>query len=45
MKEFPFVRLRRFRRTEALRGLVRETRLCAGEFVAPLFIVPGSSMR
>src|SRR5204862_1185734 len=32
--------LRRFRRTGALRGLVRETRLDLGSFVMPLFVAP-----
>jgi porphobilinogen synthase len=37
---FPEVRLRRFRRTEPLRGLVRETRLALDQFVLPLFVAP-----
>jgi porphobilinogen synthase len=39
------VRLRRLRRTEALRGLVRETRLDPAMLVAPLFVQPGSGRR
>ena len=35
------VRLRRLRRTPALRALVRETRLHPSMFVAPLFVQPG----
>jgi len=35
---FPETRLRRLRRTPALRDLVRETRLDAGDLVAPLFV-------
>jgi porphobilinogen synthase len=37
VSSFPEVRLRRFRRTGALRGLVRETRLSLDQFVMPLF--------
>jgi len=39
------VRLRRLRRTPALRALVRETRLHPSMFVAPLFVQPGVSRR
>jgi porphobilinogen synthase len=35
---FPTTRLRRLRRTPALRDLVRETRLDAGDLVLPLFV-------
>jgi porphobilinogen synthase len=35
---FPVTRLRRFRRTGSLRGLVRETRLDLESFVMPLFV-------
>jgi porphobilinogen synthase len=37
---FPVTRLRRLRRTGALRSLVRETRLDLDDFVYPLFIGP-----
>jgi porphobilinogen synthase len=37
---FPITRLRRLRRTDALRGLVRETRLDLDDFVMPLFVGP-----
>jgi len=37
---FPVTRLRRFRRTASLRGLVRETRLTLDQFVMPLFVAP-----
>lgn len=37
----PAHRLRRLRRTPALRALVRETRLHARQLVAPLFVQPG----
>jgi porphobilinogen synthase len=39
---FPVTRLRRLRRTDRLRGLVRETRLDLDEFVMPLFVGPES---
>src|SRR4051812_35316607 len=42
MSSFPDVRLRRFRRTGGLRGLVRETRLDLESFVMPLFVAPRS---
>ncbi|MBA2637791.1 MAG: porphobilinogen synthase, partial [Solirubrobacterales bacterium] len=38
---FPATRLRRLRRTPALRGLVRETRLDAADLVLPLFVQAG----
>jgi porphobilinogen synthase len=41
MSTFPVTRLRRFRRTAALRSLVRETRLDLSDFVYPLFACPG----
>jgi porphobilinogen synthase len=42
---FPVHRLRRLRKKELLRGLVRETRLSASRFVYPLFVCPGSKVR
>jgi porphobilinogen synthase len=42
MSGYPDVRLRRFRRTGPLRGLVRETRLDLEAFVMPLFVAPES---
>jgi porphobilinogen synthase len=42
---FPANRLRRLRRTESLRTLVRETRLSPESFVYPLFICPGNGVR
>jgi len=42
---FPTIRLRRLRRTAALRSLVRETRLSPDRFVAPLFVRLGSGKR
>jgi porphobilinogen synthase len=44
MASFPATRLRRFRRTETLRGLVRETRLSLDDFVYPLFACPGEGV-
>jgi len=41
----PIPRSRRLRRTDALRRLVRETRLSPGDFVYPLFVVHGSGVR
>ena len=37
--------MRRTRRTEALRSLVRETRLEPGQLIYPLFICPGEGVR
>lgn len=37
--------MRRLRRTEALRSLVRETRLHPGALVYPLFLCPGEGIR
>src|SRR5438270_8247100 len=42
---FPVTRLRRLRRTEALRSMVRETRLSPEGFIYPLFICPGQGVR
>jgi len=42
---FPVTRLRRLRRTDALRNLVRETRLTPDAFVYPMFVCPGEGMR
>jgi porphobilinogen synthase len=40
VSSFPVTRLRRLRRTPALRSLVRETRLDLESFVMPLFVAP-----
>jgi porphobilinogen synthase len=40
VSSFPVTRLRRFRRTASLRGLVCETRLSLDQFVMPLFVAP-----
>jgi porphobilinogen synthase len=42
---FPITRLRRLRRNEALRGMVRETRLTPEAFIYPLFVCPGEGVR
>jgi porphobilinogen synthase len=39
---FPETRLRRLRRTDALRSLARETRLSLDDFVMPLFVGPAT---
>src|ERR1700743_2698186 len=43
--EFPVTRLRRLRRTEAMRSLVREVHLQPGALIYPLFICPGEGVR
>jgi len=45
MNEFPILRLRRLRRSEALRALVRETKVDVGDLICPLFVVEGSKVR
>jgi len=42
---FPTDRPRRLRRTPALRELVRETRLDAGDFIYPLFVRSGRGIK
>jgi porphobilinogen synthase len=42
---FPEIRLRRLRRSESLRALVRETTLNPGDLIYPLFICPGEGVR
>src|SRR3984885_2724972 len=42
---FPATRMRRLRRTEAMRSLVRETHLHPGALIYPLFICPGDGVR
>lgn len=44
MTAFPLTRLRRLRRTDALRALVRETRLSLDDVVMPLFACPGEGV-
>lgn len=45
MAYFPQLRLRRLRRTESLRALVRENRVEIGDLVYPLFVVEGSGIK
>jgi porphobilinogen synthase len=42
---FPVTRMRRLRRTPAMRSLVRETHLHPGALIYPLFICPGEAVR
>jgi porphobilinogen synthase len=42
---FPEMRMRRLRRTESLRALVRETALDPGDLIYPLFLCPGEGVR
>ena len=42
---FPETRMRRLRRSESLRALVRETVLDPGDLIYPLFICPGEGVR
>lgn len=42
---FPEQRLRRTRRTSALRGLVRETRLSPQDFIYPIFVTAGEDTK
>ncbi len=44
MTGFPVTRLRRLRRTDELRALVRETRLSLDDVVMPLFVCPGEGI-
>jgi len=41
---FPETRLRRLRRTPALRAMVRETKLAVDDLILPLFTCPGSGV-
>lgn len=45
MSSFPQLRLRRLRRTEALRALVQETKVEIGDLIYPLFVVEGSQAK
>jgi porphobilinogen synthase len=42
---FPIHRLRRLRSSEAMRDLVRETRLAPSQFILPLFVCPGEGIK
>jgi len=45
MSEFPNLRLRRLRRSEALRALVRETKVEVRDLIYPLFVVEGKQLK
>ena len=45
MSNYPQLRLRRLRRSEALRALVRETRVDVGDLIYPLFVVEGRQIK
>ncbi|MCL0091777.1 porphobilinogen synthase [Dehalococcoidales bacterium] len=45
MSSFPQLRLRRLRRTEALRALVRESQVEVGDLIYPLFIIEGRRVK
>ncbi|MFC1929608.1 porphobilinogen synthase [Chloroflexota bacterium] len=45
MAAFPQLRLRRLRRTETLRALVRESRVDVGDLVYPIFVVEGQDIK
>jgi porphobilinogen synthase len=42
---FPEYRPRRLRKTAVLRRMVRETELSTGDFIFPMFVVPGSGVK
>ena len=42
---FPRTRLRRLRRNETLRRMVRETRVGVDDLIIPLFVRPGTGVR
>ncbi|MFA5844115.1 MAG: porphobilinogen synthase [Coriobacteriia bacterium] len=43
--EFPTFRMRRLRRNETVRAMVRETKLTADDLIYPLFVKPGTGIR
>ena len=45
LMSFPIQRPRRLRRSEAIRGMVRETRLSTQGFIYPMFACPGTNVR
>jgi len=45
MVNFPQVRLRRLRQTEALRALVRENKVEVGDLIYPMFVVEGKEKK
>ena len=45
MSSFPQLRLRRLRRSEALRALVRETKVDVGDLIYPIFVIEGNKIK
>jgi porphobilinogen synthase len=45
MPNFPELRLRRLRKTEALRSLVRENHVDVGDLIYPIFVVEGKGIK
>lgn len=45
MAEFPQIRLRRLRRTETLRRMVRETHVRRDDLISPLFVIHGRGIK
>ncbi len=45
MAAFPQLRLRRLRRTETLRALIRETQLNVSDLIYPMFVVEGEGIK
>ena len=45
MSEYPKLRLRRLRKSEALRSLVRENQVDVSDLIYPLFIVEGRGIK
>lgn len=45
MPEYPIMRMRRLRKTKALRELVRESSVTPGDLIYPLFVCPGTGVR
>src|SRR5664279_3755563 len=43
--DYPVTRMRRLRRSEAMRALVRETHLRPGALISPVFLCPGEGVR
>ncbi len=42
---FPNTRLRRLRKNDSIRRMVRETHLCLSDFIYPIFIKPGTHVK
>jgi porphobilinogen synthase len=45
LNSFPNLRLRRLRRSEALRALIRETKVDVGDLIYPLFVIEGNKIK